>query len=142
MKLIVEVIVNVHTLEGDVDLSVVQAAVAATQGLGEALRHAENRGFNHMHSDWVGIVVEALEVRATPVLHACSRCGDWIQIKKQGRASQNEWYCDVCAEELPEEPTKAPCKFCQILVLLDEAHRHDDGWVCAGCWDERLRNTE
>lgn len=33
------------------------------------------------------------------------------------------------------------CKFCQKLVLLDEAHRHDGGWVGPECWDERLRPT-
>jgi len=110
MKLLVEVIVDVHPLEQDVKLSVVEAGVAAIQGLGEALRHGEQCGFNHMHSDWVGITVATLEVRASPVLQTCSKCGDWIQIKKQGRAYQNEWYCDVCAEDIPTEPKRVPCR--------------------------------
>jgi len=31
------------------------------------------------------------------------------------------------------------CKFCRRGTPLLEAHRHQDGWVCDMCWDERLR---
>ena len=34
------------------------------------------------------------------------------------------------------------CKFCRKLVEALAAHRHDGGYVCDGCWDERLRETE
>lgn len=34
------------------------------------------------------------------------------------------------------------CKFCHRSISDDTAHRHDDGWVCEECWDERLRSTE
>ncbi|MFJ9381847.1 hypothetical protein [Streptomyces sp. NPDC101455] len=33
------------------------------------------------------------------------------------------------------------CKMCWKAILLDTAHRHDNGWVGACCWDERLRMT-
>jgi hypothetical protein len=34
------------------------------------------------------------------------------------------------------------CKFCQRTIPEHLARTHDDGWVCNGCWDERLRTTE
>jgi len=100
MKMIVEVIVDVHTLEDDVKLSTDAAAKAVVQGLGEALRNAESRGFNHEHSDWVGINIDRLRPRAAAVLYDCCKCGKWIQIEKEGCVYANDWYCDSCAERL------------------------------------------
>lgn len=36
------------------------------------------------------------------------------------------------------------CKFCETEVDTrgDDVHKHEDGWVCEECWDERLRVTE
>lgn len=34
------------------------------------------------------------------------------------------------------------CKFCGNACDPNTAHRHDHGWVCDDCWDERLRTTE
>jgi len=34
------------------------------------------------------------------------------------------------------------CKFCGELRPVVSMHRHNDGYVCNDCWDERLRNTE
>ena len=142
MKLTVEVIVDVHPLEDDTRVGMKEARTALIQGIGEALKHAENRGFNHEHSDWVGIHIDTVDVSSAPILRKCHKCRAVFQLKKESYAQQNEWYCDECAEQLPEEPTEVPCKFCQVLTLLGEAHRHDEGWVCAGCWDERLRASE
>ena len=34
------------------------------------------------------------------------------------------------------------CKLCRRSAPEVSAHRHQDGWVCEDCWDERLRSTE
>ena len=36
------------------------------------------------------------------------------------------------------------CKFCDNETPIYgsmAAHKHQNGWVCSGCWDERLRST-
>lgn len=34
------------------------------------------------------------------------------------------------------------CKLCGKEFPVDGMHNHQQGWVCEGCWDERLRITE
>lgn len=34
------------------------------------------------------------------------------------------------------------CKFCHKAEDDRQAHRHAGGYVCAGCWDDRLKVTE
>jgi len=37
---------------------------------------------------------------------------------------------------------RVTCKLCNEKTIIGYAHRHQDGYVCEECWDERLRNTE
>lgn len=34
-----------------------------------------------------------------------------------------------------------PCQVCDATTAIGVAHKHQDGWVCEACWDERLRTT-
>lgn len=36
----------------------------------------------------------------------------------------------------------AQCKFCKEERAIRDMHRHDSGYVCPECWDDRLKNTE
>jgi hypothetical protein len=42
---------------------------------------------------------------------------------------------------LKRKRKKVHCKFCHLLVPIERAHRHENGWVGPECWDERLRPT-
>ena len=46
---------------------------------------------------------------------------------------------DESEEENNDDVT---CKFCTMDTSAITAHSHDGGYVCVGCWDDRLRSTE
>jgi len=43
---------------------------------------------------------------------------------------------------IPEPKIEVICKFCRRTEKIQDAHFHNDGYVCERCWDERLRSTE
>lgn len=45
-------------------------------------------------------------------------------------------------DKLRDEGKLVTCKFCEKEVEDVTAHRHQNGYVCEDCWDERLRTTE
>jgi len=44
--------------------------------------------------------------------------------------------------EASEKEDTIYCKLCHSFQPLRGANSHQDGWVCDGCWDERLRSTQ
>jgi hypothetical protein len=47
---------------------------------------------------------------------------------------------DFLHDLIPDD--KVYCKLCDRAKPKDTAHSHSGGFVCAECWDERLRTTE
>lgn len=43
-------------------------------------------------------------------------------------------------DDLPQD-SLVSCKFCHQEEVAELAHRHDGGWVCTKCWDDRLGTT-
>ena len=61
----------------------------------------------------------------------------------------------MSARTLPAPPTKETlkprklrynhtvvCKFCEKRLDRDLCRKHDGGYVCPNCWDDRLKITE
>jgi recombinational DNA repair protein (RecF pathway) len=53
----------------------------------------------------------------------------------------NEIYKTVISM-LGDDMELEDCKFCDTQYFPVSMHRHDGGYVCENCWDERLRVTE
>jgi hypothetical protein len=49
---------------------------------------------------------------------------------------------DFDFHEVKETVETRICKFCRREDATEEFHFHQGGYVCEGCWDERLRVTE
>lgn len=63
----------------------------------------------------------------------CSACGGRRSILNSFMDTSKRWYGPCCAE--------VTCKLCEETAPVATSHPHRNGWVCDGCWDERLRIT-
>jgi formylmethanofuran dehydrogenase subunit E len=68
---------------------------------------------------------------------------EWLRKNEKhiaDRMVERGW--DAMETLLGEDYPTVECKFCEESTDARTAHRHDGGYVCEGCWDERLRATE
>lgn len=71
------------------------------------------------------------------------RCdNDGINAKNGDQAVLKCLTCEKVLLQCEDEIETVTCKFCHEFERLGVAHRHDNGYVCENCWDDRLRTTE
>ena len=74
MRVDLHVLMDVVPLTEGAEVTEVVARDAAVHGVEEALKYAENRGFNHEHSDRVGMTLFDLSVARIIILKPCKFC--------------------------------------------------------------------